>query len=116
MKQATPNPWNTVEERYHVGDVVDGKVVNLTDFGAFLEIEPGVEGLVHISQISRDRIEKPSDVLKIKETYAVKIIEMNLEDRKIKLSMKSLQEPAHEVEAAQPEESAVEVSEEDDEA
>lgn len=116
MKQATPNPWNTVEERYHVGDVVDGRVVNLTDFGAFLEIEPGVEGLVHISQISRDRIEKPSDVLKIKETYAVKIIEMNLEDRKIKLSMKSLQEPAHEVEAAHPEESAVEVSNEDDEA
>lgn len=98
MKQATPNPWNTVEERYHVGDVVDGRVVNLTDFGAFLEIEPGVEGLVHISQISRERIEKPSDVLKIKETYPVKIIEMNLEDRKIKLSMKSLQEPAHEVE------------------
>ncbi len=93
MKQATPNPWNTVEERYHVGDVVSGKVVNLTDFGAFLEIEPGVEGLVHISQISRDRIEKPSDVLKIKENYDVKIIEMNMEDKKIKLSMKSLQEP-----------------------
>jgi len=86
MKQATPNPWNTVEDRYHVGDVVDGKVVNLTDFGAFLEIEPGVEGLVHISQISRDRIEKPSDVLKIKETYAVKIIEMNLEDKRSNLA------------------------------
>lgn len=95
MKQATPNPWDTVEARYHVGDVVDGKVVNLTDFGAFLEIEPGVEGLVHISQISRDRIEKPSDVLKIKESYAVKIIEMNMEDKKIKLSMKSLQEPEY---------------------
>lgn len=116
MKQATPNPWNTVEERYHVGDVVDGKVVNLTDFGAFLEIEPGVEGLVHISQISRDRIEKPSDVLKIKETYAVKIIEMNMEDRKIKLSMKSLQEPAHEMEAPASYEGDAEVSEEDDEA
>lgn len=98
MKQATPNPWNTVEERYHVGDVVDGRVVNLTDFGAFLEIEPGVEGLVHISQISRDRIEKPSDVLKIKETYAVRIIEMNMDEKKIKLSMKSLQEPQYEAE------------------
>ncbi len=121
MKQATPNPWNTVEERYHVGDVVDGRVVNLTDFGAFLEIEPGVEGLVHISQISRERIEKPSDVLKIKETYPVKIIEMNLEDRKIKLSMKSLQEPAHEVEhVAEPvvseEVAAEEVAEDGDEA
>lgn len=117
MKQATPNPWNTVEERYHVGDVVDGKVVNLTDFGAFLEIEPGVEGLVHISQISRERIEKPSDVLKIKESYAVKIIEMNLEDKKIKLSMKSLQEPAQETEAVVSEEIAVEeVAEEGDEA
>lgn len=98
MKQATPNPWNTVEERYHVGDVVDGRVVNLTDFGAFLEIEPGVEGLVHISQISRDRIEKPSDVLRIKETYAVRIIEMNMDEKKIKLSMKSLQEPQYEAE------------------
>lgn len=117
MKQATPNPWKTVEERYHVGDVVDGRVVNLTDFGAFLEIEPGVEGLVHISQISRERIEKPSDVLKIKETYPVKIIEMNLEDRKIKLSMKSLQEPAHEVEPVVSEEVAVEeVAEDGDEA
>lgn len=113
MKQATPNPWNTVEERYHVGDVVDGRVVNLTDFGAFLEIEPGVEGLVHISQISRERIEKPSDVLKIKETYPVKIIEMNLEDRKIKLSMKSLQEPAHEAEPVVSEEVAVEEVSED---
>lgn len=99
MKQATPNPWNTVEDRYHVGDVVDGKVVNLTDFGAFLEIEPGVEGLVHISQISRDRIEKPSDVLKIKESYAVRIIEMNMDEKKIKLSMKSLQEPAYDEDA-----------------
>ncbi len=113
MKQATPNPWNTVEERYHVGDVVSGKVVNLTDFGAFLEIEPGVEGLVHISQISRDRIEKPSDVLKIKENYDVKIIEMNMDDRKIKLSMKSLQEPAYEAEEAV--EEAVEATEADEE-
>lgn len=116
MKQATPNPWNTVEERYHVGDVVEGKVVNLTDFGAFLEIEPGVEGLVHISQISRDRIEKPSDVLKIKESYPVKIIEMNLIDKKIKLSMKSLQEPAHETEAVVYEEVAADAAaDEDDE-
>lgn len=113
MKQATPNPWNTVEERYHVGDVVSGKVVNLTDFGAFLEIEPGVEGLVHISQISRDRIEKPSDVLKIRENYDVKIIEMNMEDKKIKLSMKSLQEPVQEAEAVV--EEAAEVTEADEE-
>lgn len=113
MKQATPNPWNTVEERYHVGDVVSGKVVNLTDFGAFLEIEPGVEGLVHISQISRDRIEKPSDVLKIRENYDVKIIEMNMDDKKIKLSMKSLQEPAQETDAAV--EEVAEVTEADEE-
>jgi len=91
MKQAQPNPWTVVAEHYHVGDVVDARVVNLTDFGAFLEIEPGVEGLVHISQISRERIEKPSDVLRLKETYPVQIIEMNMDDRKIKLSMKSIQ-------------------------
>lgn len=88
LKQAKENPWNLVEQNYNVGDVVDGKVVNMTDFGAFVEIEPGVEGLVHISQISKERIEKPSDVLEEGKAYPVKIIEMSLEEKRIKLSIK----------------------------
>jgi len=88
LKQAKENPWSLVEQNYKVGDIVDGKVVNMTDFGAFVELEPGVEGLVHISQISKDRIEKPSDVLEVSKLYPIKIIEMNLDEKRIKLSMK----------------------------
>jgi ribosomal protein S1 len=88
LKQAKENPWTLVEQNYKVGDVVDGKVVNMTDFGAFVEIEPGVEGLVHISQISKERIEKPADVLEEGKSYPVKIIEMNLEEKRVKLSIK----------------------------
>ncbi len=85
LKQAKENPWSLVEQNYKVGDIVDGKVVNMTDFGAFVELEPGVEGLVHISQISKDRIEKPSDVLEVSKLYPIKIIEMNLDEKRIKL-------------------------------
>lgn len=88
LKQAKENPWSIVEKNYKVGDVVDGKVVNMTDFGAFVEIEAGVEGLVHISQISKERIEKPSDVLEAGKIYPVKIIEMSLEEKRVKLSIK----------------------------
>lgn len=90
LKQVKNDPWIEFDKNYQVGDMVDAKVVNLTDFGAFLEIEPGLEGLVHISQISSDRIDKPSDILKIGETAQAKIIEVNLEERKIKLSIRAL--------------------------
>lgn len=92
MKKAKENPWSIVEKNYKVGDVVNGKVVNMTDFGAFVELEPGIEGLVHISQIAKERIEKPSDVLEEKKSYPVKIIELNLEEKRIKLSMKDANE------------------------
>lgn len=94
LKQVKNDPWIEFDKNYKVGDVVDAKVVNLTDFGAFLEIEPGLEGLVHISQISAERIEKPSDVLKIGDDAQAKIIEVNLEERKIKLSIRAIDEDA----------------------
>ncbi len=88
LKQVKNDPWIEFNKNYKVNQMVEAKVVNLTEFGAFLEIEPGLEGLVHISQISKDRIEKPSDILKVGEMAQAKIIEVNLEDRKIKLSIK----------------------------
>jgi len=88
IKQIKNDPWVVVLDNYKVGDVVSATVVNLTDFGAFVEIEPGLEGLVHISQISKERIEKPSDVLRVGEVVKTAISEINVEDKKIKLSIK----------------------------
>jgi len=93
LKQVKNDPWIEFDNNYKVNDVVSARVVNLTDFGAFLEIEPGLEGLVHISQISSERIEKPADVLKIGDACDAKIIEVNLEERKIKLSIRAIDEP-----------------------
>ncbi len=90
LKQTKENPWDNAAERYKVNSVHKGKVVNTTDFGAFVELEPGVEGLVHISQISLDRIEKPSDILDEGETYDFEVLEIDPVEKKIKLSRKSL--------------------------
>ncbi len=94
LKQTKNNPWDNAAERYAVNSVHQGKVVNTTDFGAFVELEPGVEGLVHISQIAVERIEKPSDVLTEGETYDFEVLEIDSVEKKIKLSRKSLVEPA----------------------
>ncbi len=88
MKQVKSDPWATFSSRYEVGGVYPSKVVNLTDFGAFVELEAGIEGLVHISQISDKRVEKPSDELKVGEERDVKILEADSEAKKLKLSMK----------------------------
>lgn len=88
MKKLIPNPWNTVEEKYPIGNIVLGKVVRFADFGAFIELEPGVDGLVHISEISYKRINKPSEVLSIGEEIKAKIINVNKEEKKISLSIK----------------------------
>lgn len=87
-KQLHPDPWDVIDENYVVGERYDGKVVSLTEFGAFLELEPGLEGLIHVSQISEDRVEVPADVLSIGELVVVKILDIDREDRRIKLSMK----------------------------
>jgi small subunit ribosomal protein S1 len=92
IKQLTPDPWKDVSRRYRKGDVVAGKVTNITDFGVFVELEEGIEGLVHVSEISREKVEKPSDVLKIGDTVSAMVLHMDPHDRKIGLSIKGLKE------------------------
>lgn len=92
MKKLIENPWENVEEKYPVGTIVLGKIVRFANFGAFIELEPGVDALVHISQISHEKIEKPADVLKIGELIKAKIIDVDKANRKIGLSIKQLEE------------------------
>ena len=90
LKFAQSNPWLNAEEKFAVGTVVNGKVARMTDFGAFVELEPGVDALLHVSQISKDHVEKPSDVLKAGQDIEAKIVDFNQEERKISISMKAL--------------------------
>ncbi|MEY8000002.1 bifunctional 4-hydroxy-3-methylbut-2-enyl diphosphate reductase/30S ribosomal protein S1 [Clostridium sp. Mt-5] len=92
LKKLMEDPWNNVEIKYPVGSVVLGKVVRFASFGAFVELEPGVDALVHISQISHKRIDKPEDVLKIGEEVKAKILEVNKDNEKIALSIKEVDE------------------------
>lgn len=84
------NPWKGAAEKYAIGTVVTGKVARMTDFGAFIELEPGIDALLHVSQISREHINKPSDVLKKGEEVTAKIVDFDEENKKISLSMKVL--------------------------
>lgn len=88
LKDVKENPWNNAATKYKINDVVEGKVVRLTDFGAFVELEPGFDGLVHISQITDDHIAKPAQVLNIGDKVKVKILELNVEGKKMALSIK----------------------------
>lgn len=90
LKQTLPEPWSVAGDKYKVGDVVEVKVLRFSNFGAFVELEPGIDGLIHISQISDKRIAKPSDVLAIGEIVDAKITDIKLEEKKISLSMKEL--------------------------
>lgn len=90
LKFEDQNPWLTADEKYAVGNIVEGRVARMTDFGAFVELEPGVDALLHVSQISREHVEKPSDVLSVGQIITAKVVDFNGEDRKISLSMKSL--------------------------
>ncbi len=93
IKKTKPNPWDEAAVKYAVGSSHVGRVVNMTDFGAFVELEPGVEGLVHISQISLERIEKPSDILTENRSYDFEVLEIDTVEKKIKLSRKALLDP-----------------------
>lgn len=86
-----PNPWMKAETKYHIGDIVKVKVVKIMPFGVFVEIEPGIEGLVHISQIAEKKIAKPDEILKQNEHINAKIIDMDLEQQRIELSIKELE-------------------------
>ena len=87
------NPWKNADEKYAVGNVVTGKVARMTDFGAFVELEPGIDALLHVSQISREHVDKPSDVLKVGQEVTAKVVDFNPEDKKISLSIKALLTP-----------------------
>lgn len=90
LKFEDSNPWLTADEKYAIGNVVTGRVARMTDFGAFVELEPGVDALLHVSQISRERIEKPASVLSVGQEVEVKVVDFKPEEKKISLSMKAL--------------------------
>ncbi|MDD6174449.1 MAG: bifunctional 4-hydroxy-3-methylbut-2-enyl diphosphate reductase/30S ribosomal protein S1 [Firmicutes bacterium] len=92
-KKAEDNPWTILEEKYPVGTVCDVTVVGMTDFGAFARVIPGIDGLIHISQISNERINKPQDVLTVGQTVTVKITAIDFEKKRVSLSMKEAAAP-----------------------
>ncbi|MDA0990091.1 MAG: 30S ribosomal protein S1, partial [Verrucomicrobia bacterium] len=96
LKQAQDDPWNTIQTRYDVGQIVSGKVSKVASFGAFIEIEEGVDGLVHISQISDDRVEKVKDVLNVGDDIQARIMRIDRAERRIGLSMKAANMPEEE--------------------
>ena len=97
LKATTPGPWDGVEQKLAAGDVIEGTVKRLTDFGAFVEVLPGIDGLVHISQISHKRVENPKDVLKVGQEVTVKVLDVNADAERVSLSIKALEErPAQE--------------------
>ncbi|MYA72193.1 30S ribosomal protein S1 [Candidatus Poribacteria bacterium] len=90
LKQTQPDPWEDVPEKYKVGSVVRGKVVNLTSFGAFTKLEEGIEGLIHISELADRRIEKPEEIVSVGDELDLKVINLSPKDRRIGLSLKAL--------------------------
>ncbi len=91
LKFPEKNPWLNASEKFAAGSVVSGRVARMTDFGAFVELEPGVDALLHVSQISHDHVDKPADVLKVGQEIEAKVVDFNEDDRKISLSMKALE-------------------------
>ena len=91
LKQTTEEPWVAFSDNVNIGDIVEGKVVNLLDFGAFVRLKEGVDGLLHVSQISNEHVKKPSDVLNINDEVKVKVIDIDGENKKISLSIKEIE-------------------------
>ncbi|HEV8458397.1 MAG TPA: S1 RNA-binding domain-containing protein, partial [Methylomirabilota bacterium] len=98
LKQIQPDPWDSVAQRYPMGSRVTGKVVRLTDFGAFVELEPGVDGLLHISQMSNRPVNSPADIVNVGDELTLMVIRVDPNERRIGLSLKELanviEEPA----------------------
>src|SRR5207244_6874024 len=95
LRQALGNPWDTINERYPAGKIVEGKVTRLAKFGAFVEVEEGIEGLVHVSDFtSEKRIEHPSEVVKVGQVVRALVLSAEPEARRLKLGMKQLEATA----------------------
>ena len=109
LKQASDDPWHTIAARYAIGQVVKGKVSKIASFGAFIELEDGVDGLVHISQISEARVEKVKDALKLGQEVEARIVRIDRDERRIGLSIKAMSMSEGEVEALTKELSQVEL-------
>ena len=93
LKFEDQNPWKDAATKYAIGNVVTGKVARMTGFGAFVELESGIDALLHVSQIAKEHIEKPSDVLQVGEEITAKVVDFNEADKKISLSIKALHAP-----------------------
>ena len=89
-KRLLPNPWSLVDDKYEVGQLIEGKVIRIVDYGAFVEVEPGVEGLLHTSQLSRAPVDNPREVLKEGETHLLRIISINADRQRMGLSLKAV--------------------------
>lgn len=103
LKFEEQNPWIQAAQKYAVGNIVTGRVARMTDFGAFIELEPGVDALLHVSQIAREHVQKPADVLSIGQSVEAKVVDFNSEGKKISLSVKALlpaPEPEKKIEKA----------------
>ncbi len=101
LKFDDSNPWKNASTKYAVGNEVTGKVARMTDFGAFVELEPGIDALLHVSQIAKEHIEKPADVLSVGQEVTAKVVDFNEEGKKISLSIKALLAPEVKEEPAQ---------------
>ena len=101
LKFEDQNPWLNAAEKYAIGNVVEGCVARMTDFGAFVELEPGVDALLHVSQILREHVEKPADALKIGQKITAKVVDFNEADKKISLSIKAIDADKAEEEATE---------------
>ena len=102
LKQTTPEPWSVIEEKYQVGQVVTGKVVQIKEYGAFVELEPGLDGLVHISEVAHKRVNDIAEELTLGQTVEAKILEIDTERKRISLSIKqAAEEPVDEADEAE---------------
>jgi small subunit ribosomal protein S1 len=101
IKQLNEDPWKNISEKLMVNDHVNGTVTNITDFGAFVELEDGVEGLVHISEITSDKDEKAENILKVGDPVTAKVLNINNDDRKIGLSIKAFTEEKEKMESGE---------------
>lgn len=97
LKQNTPEPWTVIDEKYEIGQVIEGKVVQIKEYGAFVELEPGLDGLVHISEVAHKRVGNINDELEVGQTVNAKILEIDKDRRRISLSIReTLDAPAEE--------------------